>query len=396
MERRSRGYYSGRKQTGSFGRTRRSSRFPKKLKTFDPSVLVKKAVVEQPAVFEPNHSFNDFDLCLQLKANIQAKGFVKPTPIQDQVITHLIQGKDVVGMANTGTGKTVAFLLPLINKVFRQKTEKVLIVAPTRELAVQIEDEFRSLAKNMQLYSAVCIGGVPIGRQISQLRRNPHFVIGTPGRLKDLEQRRVLNFMNFRSIVLDEVDRMLDMGFLPDVKHIISRLPRERQSLFFSATVPDKMRSIMQDFLHDPVTVSVKAGNTSANVDQDIVKVNGRVKIEILHELLIQEGFNKVIIFGRTKWGIEKLHKNLEQRGFKVAAIHGDKKQNQRQRSLDMFKRNFVNILLATDIASRGLDIENVTHVINYELPESYEDYVHRIGRTGRVDKKGTALTFID
>ena len=388
--------FSNPRRAGGFGRPSRLSRFSKKLKTFDPSHLVKKAVATAPTIFNPKHVFNDFALCPQLKANIEARGFVNPTPIQDQVIPHLIKGKDVVGMANTGTGKTVAFLLPLINKVFRQKTEKVLIVAPTRELAVQIEEEFRMLAKNMQLYSVVCIGGVSIGRQISELRRNPQFVIGTPGRLKDLEKRGVLKFTNFRSIVLDEVDRMLDMGFLPDVKYIISRLPQERQSLFFSATVPEKMRNIMQDFLHDPVSVSIRTENTSANVDQDVVKVEGRLKIEILHELLIQDGFDKVLIFGRTKWGIEKLHHSLEQRGFKVAAIHGDKNQNQRQRSLESFKKNFVKILLATDIASRGLDIDNVTHVINYDLPESYEDYVHRIGRTGRIDRKGTALTFIE
>ena len=376
----------------------RTSRFSKKLKFFDPSVFVKKAEGKQAPVetFIPKHVFNDFALCRELQENIRAKGYERPTPIQDQVIPLLLQGKDVVGLANTGTGKTVAFLLPLINKAYSYRGERVLIVAPTRELAVQIEEEFRMLARNMRLYATVCIGGVSIGRQISELRRSPNFVIGTPGRLKDLEKRGALRFMNYTSIVLDEVDRMLDMGFLPDVKHIISRLPQKRQSLFFSATLPDSMRGVVNDFLKNPVSISVQSGSASANVDQDIVKVNGRIKVEILHELLIQKGFDKVLIFGRTKWGIEKLHKNLQDRGFRVAAIHGNKNQNQRQRSLEQFKKNMVQVLLATDIASRGLDIDNVTHVINYELPETYEDYVHRIGRTGRIDRKGTALTFIE
>jgi superfamily II DNA/RNA helicase len=358
--------------------------------------LVNKASGRKAEEYVAKNRFSDFDLCDQLKSNIQARGYVKPTPIQDQVIPHLVAGKDVVGIANTGTGKTAAFLIPLSNKVYLNRNQKVLIVTPTRELATQIEDEFRIFTKQMGLFSVLCIGGAPIGRQMNQLRRHPHFVIGTPGRLQDLEKRRLLHLADYSSIVLDEVDRMFDMGFLPEIKKIISFLPAVRQSLFFSATMPDKIRQIANDFLRDPISVSIQAGRPADNIDQDIVRLNGETKIEILHKLLIQKGFDKVLVFGRTKRGIENLVRTLQDRGFQAVSIHGNKSQGQRYRALDQFKRNAAQIMVATDVASRGLDIDDVTHVINYDLPESYEDYLHRIGRTGRIDKKGTALTFVD
>ncbi|MFH1559336.1 MAG: DEAD/DEAH box helicase [Patescibacteria group bacterium] len=379
----------------SFNRRGQGRNYRKK-KFFDPSLLVRKATAEQPGEYIPKHVFSDFQLSRKLKENIQSKGFKNPTPIQDQVIPLLLDNRDVIGMARTGTGKTVAFLIPLINKIYRDRNQKALIVAPTRELALQIEMEFKTLVSQMQLYSVACIGGVSTHGQIAKLRTRPNFVIGTPGRLKDLSQRRILRFTDYSSIVLDEVDRMLDMGFLPDVKQIIAALPRPRQSLFFSATLPDKMRNLTRDFLNNPVMISAQSNNASINVDQDVIKINGKPKEDLLHDLLIRKEFHKVLIFGRTKWGIEKLVKNLKRRGFNAASIHGNKSQNQRQRALADFKTNRVQILLATDIASRGLHIDNVTHVINYDLPESYEDYIHRIGRTGRLDQKGTALSFID
>lgn len=386
----------------SWGRSRKFSRFNKRQrpyrrpKTFDPSFLVENAADQAPEAYVSKHVFGDFALSDQLKINIKSKGYEKPTPIQDQVIPFVLDGKDVIGLARTGSGKTAAFLLPLINKIINNRNEKVLIITPTRELAFQIETEFMDFAKNLPIFSVACIGGVSIGRQISLLRKRPNFVIGTPGRLKDLENRRILRFSDFASIVLDEVDRMLDMGFMPDVKYITSRLPHLRQSLFFSATLPEKMKGIANDFLKNPVTISIQSGRACINVKQIIVKVNGRTKIDLLHDLLVQEGFDKVLVFGRTKWGIEKLAKVLRERGFWVASIHGNKTQNQRQRALEQFKKSKIKILVATDIASRGLDIDNVTHVINYDLPESYEDYIHRIGRTGRMDKKGIALTFVE
>ncbi len=364
--------------------------------SIDVSQLIKKAEIIDKEVYSPTHSFNDFPFIESLKKNIRDKGYENPTPIQDQAIPHLLEGRDVVGLANTGTGKTAAFLLPLIDKVARDRSQKVLIVAPTRELAVQINDEFRSFAKGMNMFSEICIGGVGMYGQIKGLSKNPAFVIGTPGRLKDLEKQRKLHFSSFQTIVLDEVDRMLDMGFINDVKWIVSKLARPRHSLFFSATMRENVKDIMSHFLTNPITVSVKKTNTSANVDQDVVRTQGKQKIDVLHDLLAKDEFSKVLVFGRTKWGMEKLAKALLERGFRVAAIHGNKNQNQRQRAINDFKSNKINILLATDIASRGLDIPNVTHVINYDIPETYEDYVHRIGRTGRADQTGKALTFID
>ena len=365
-------------------------------KTFDPSFLAANAADQVPEAYVSKHLFNDFALSDQLKINVKSKGYQKPLPIQDQVIPFILEGRDVIGLARTGSGKTAAFLLPLINKIIHNRNEKVLIITPTRELAFQIETEFRDFAKNLAIFSVACIGGVSIGRQINLLRKKPNFVIGTPGRLKDLENRGMLRFSDFNSIVLDEVDRMLDMGFMPDVRYIVSRLPFPRQSLFFSATLPETMKSVANDFLKNPITISIQAGRVCINVKQVIVKVNGRTKIDLLHDLLIQKGFDKVLVFGRTKWGIERLAKALRERGFWVASIHGNKTQSQCQRALEQFKKNKIRILVATDVASRGLDIDDVTHVINYDLPESHEAYIHRIGRTGRVDKKGIALTFVD
>ena len=364
---------------------------------FDLSLLVNKAdtsIVKE--VYQPKNSFDGFLISEQLKQNIRTHEYLEPTSIQDQVIPHLLAGRDVVGIANTGTGKTAAFLIPFINKIFYNRSERVLIVAPTRELAVQLQEESKAFSQGMGIFSVLCIGGVNIHPQKQNLRKYPSIVIGTPGRLKDLKMQGNLNIASFTSIVLDEVDKMLDMGFIHDIKFIISHLPKDRQSLFFSATLPKATASIMGAFLRDPVTISAKTGETAPNVDQDIIKVNGRLKIDVLHDLLAQEEMQKVLIFGRTKWGVEKLSKQLIQRHFNVAALHGNKNQNQRQRALDQFRNNEISILLVTDVASRGLDILDITHVINYDLPESYDDYIHRIGRTGRMDKKGIALSFID
>ena len=362
----------------------------------DPAVFVKKATASLETDYTPTNSFEDFNIVSLLKENILAKGYTKPTPIQDQAIKPLLEGRDLIGLANTGTGKTAAFLIPLIDKIFRTRDQKALIIAPTRELAVQINDEFRSFSKGMRVYSALIIGGANFNRQVHEVRRNPHVVIATPGRLKDLIERRVIHLEDFSNIVLDEVDLMVDIGFIDDVKYFIGLMPKVRQSLFFSATIPHKIQGVLQAFVTNPVTVSVKLQDTAENVDQDIIKVISKEKkIDQLHDLLISDGFDKVLIFGRTKHGVEDLHKALNTRGFKTGAIHGNKTQGHRQRILQSFKRDEIQILLATDVASRGLDIENVTHVINYDLPESYDDYVHRIGRTGRAGKTGVALTFV-
>src|SRR3989339_1891569 len=370
-----------------------------RVRTFDPTVLVKNQPQTPPAApvaYVPKNSFSDFNFHPTLQNNIKARNFTTLTPIQDQTIPLLLAGKDVVGIASTGTGKTAAFLTPLIQKAIIDRTQKVLILAPTRELAVQIEQEFKSFAKNSGLFSALCIGGVNIRGQIYNLRYQPGFVIGTPGRIGDLANQGVINFSVFNNVVLDEVDRILDMGFVREITQILTALPKNRQSAFFSATVTPEVTRVMNGFLISPVTISVRANSTLPNISQEIVKANGKPKTDVLHDLLRRPGFDKVLVFGRTKHGLEKLASDLGKRGFPVVAIHGNKSQSQRQHSLELFKTNRIKVLLATDVASRGLDIDNVTHVINYDLPQTYEDYIHRIGRTGRAGKSGFALTFVN
>ena len=375
-----------------------SFRGRKTIKSFNPTNIIntlqEKHEVEEYVV---SHSFADFQVSDQLKRNIIERGYKTPTPIQDKAIPSVLEGRDLIGIANTGTGKTAVFLIPLINKVLKDRRQKVLIVVPTRELAAQIRDEFFAFSKGLSIYCALCIGGANMTRQKNDLKRNPNFVIGTPGRIQDLLRSRSLSLFDFGSVVLDEADRMVDIGFINDIKHIISFLPKVRQSLFFSATIDGKVKEILSSFVQNPVTVSVKTRETAENIEQNTIKVTDRSKkIDQLHNLLIQKGFEKVLVFGRTKHGVQKLSDELVKRGFKADAIHGNKKQNQRIRTLEKFKRSEIQILLATDVASRGLDIPNVSHVINYDLPESCDTYIHRIGRTGRLDKKGVALTFID
>lgn len=368
-----------------------------KISNVNPALFVNKSTFEtgsQPVIIKNN--FSNFLIAEQIKTNIANKGYNMPTPIQDQVIPKVLEGWDVIGIANTGTGKTGAFLIPLINKVLYNRSQKVLVIAPTRELAVQINDEFKIFAKDMNIFSVLLIGGTGLTYQISAIRKPHDFVIGTPGRIKDLKNQGKLNLALYNNIVLDEVDRMMDMGFIHDMKFIMSHLPGRRQSLFFSATLPPQVLNITKAYLKNPVTISVKTQETAKNIDQNVIKMQGRNKIDVLHDLLAEDGFDKVLVFGRTKWGVEKLSKNLQTRGFKALAIHGNKNQNQRQRALDLFRKQEIQVLLATDVASRGLDIEEVTHVINFDMPMSYEDYIHRIGRTGRAEKKGKAITFID
>ncbi len=370
----------------------------KRIKSFDPSSVVNAP--QLPTVtteFIATHAFADFNVSDELKKNISDKGYTTPTPVQDQAIEPILEGRDLIGVANTGTGKTAAFLIPLIDKVFKSKNEKVLIVAPTRELAFQIKDELMEFSRGMGIFSCLCIGGTNLRRQKDDLRRNPNFVIGTPGRLLDLIKTHNLNLSGVASVVLDEVDRIVDIGFINDIRFIISLLPKERQSLFFSATVDGKVREILSSFVQNPVTVSVKTRETAENIEQKIVNVSDKEeKVEKLHEMLIQKEYEKVLVFGRTKHGVQRLSEELIARGFKADAIHGNKKQGQRTRTLENFKNDRIQILIATDVASRGLDIPNVSHVINFDLPESYEAYIHRIGRTGRANKKGTALTFVE
>ena len=283
---------SSHKSQGS--RPFRQAQAKRPVKKFDPSIFIKKAEPSQSlAPYVPKNQFVDFLIEEHLKKNIVAKGYITPTPIQDQVIPVILEGKDVIASANTGTGKTAAFLIPLINNVLTKKTERVLIIAPTRELAAQIQRELNLFKSKTTISSALCIGGMSLSVQSRDLRSNPAFVIGTPGRLRDLENNRIINFSNYTSIVLDEVDRMLDMGFINEIKYIISKLPAKRHSLFFSATIPASLSSLMKGFLNNPVSVSVVTRQSAENVNQDIVKVTAHNKIDILHDLLIKPDCRK-------------------------------------------------------------------------------------------------------
>ena len=356
----------------------------------------KTVVTTEEPVFVAEHKFSDFDVGEHLKKNIIAKKYESPTPIQDKIIPHVLLGQDVVGLAETGTGKTAAFLIPLIDKVVKQKGERILIMAPTRELAVQIEKELAGFARGLGFRGMVAVGGANIGPQISQLKHNPAFVIGTPGRLKDLMERKSLNLSGFGTVVLDEADRMLDMGFIDDMRMILSKMRKERHTLFFSATMGKDVQKLIGDFLDQPVIISVKTRDTPSSVDQDVVRIpRGKDKFNVLAEMLKDREFSRVLVFGRTKFGVEKLAKALSRLHIHAESIHGNKTQGARQRALEAFKAGKVSVLVATDVAARGIDIPAVSHVINYDLPSTYEDYIHRIGRTGRAALKGKALTFV-
>ncbi len=392
--------------TNSSGNFRNSSSrgrsFPRNGRRFSEKIDVSKfiqrsTVTETAVVYKAQNSFDDFSFNQKLQHNLKIKEYSTPTPIQDQAILPILKGHDLIGLANTGTGKTAAFLLPMIEKVYKNRYEKVLIIAPTRELALQIDNELRAFSNGMSIYSAACVGGAPIGKQIFSLKRNPNFVIGTPGRLKDLSDRRLIRFESFQNIILDEVDRMLDMGFVEEITAVLNQMPASRQSLFFSATMPIKIRTLVKQFLKDPVVVEIKSGDTSKNVMQDVVRVNhSENKFDKLQNILSSSEMKKVLIFSETKHEVEKLAVSLSNNGLRAESIHGDKRQSQRQRALSAFKNDNVKILVATDVAARGLDINDISHVINYTIPQTYNDYIHRIGRTGRGNKSGVALTFIE
>jgi superfamily II DNA/RNA helicase len=320
-----------------------------------------------------------------------------PSPIQDQTIPLGLAGKDVVGIANTGTGKTAAFAVPVLNRLMVQRDSKALILAPTRELAQQIEAACRNIAKGSGLSGALLIGGVAMGPQLQDLRRKPQIVIGTPGRVKDHIGQGTLPIAQYNIVVLDEVDRMLDMGFINDIRQILGAAAQPRQSFFFSATLDTRVKTIIDSFSADPVHVVVKTGDTSASVDQNIVPYAGQSeKIDKLHDLLLRDAVMKTLVFDDTHRSVERLCKELQLRGFEADAIHGGKSQAQRQRALKRFRDNHVRILVATDVAARGIDVADITHVVNYSTPQSYDDYVHRIGRAGRAGRIGYALTFVE
>ncbi len=368
----------------------------RKMPTFDPSKFINTNPVDiKEEVYKPKNSFNTFGLNEKLVKTVFSMGIKTPSPIQDKIIPEILAGRDVIGLAETGTGKTAAFLLPLIEKTIKDDGRQTLILAPTRELAIQIEDELRRLSRGFRIFSVVCVGGINIHPQIRAIRRKNHFVIGTPGRILDLIKRKDFLPAKVTTVILDEADRMLDMGFIPDMRAILSATPKERETLFFSATMSKETEKLVHDFLRNPIKISVKKKDVTNSIEQDVVSFGHSSKFETLLDLLKDAEFKRVLIFGAMKHSVEKLSKELNHAGIKAESIHGNKNHTQRQRALAKFKSGNARVLVATDVAARGIHIDAVTHVINYDLPNTFEDYVHRIGRTGRATRHGKALTFV-
>lgn len=363
---------------------------------FDPSRFINTNPVEaKEEAFVPKNQFDTLGLEDKLVKSVLSQGIKTPTPIQDQIIPEILKGHDVIGLAETGTGKTAAFLIPLIQKTLTNPGQRTLILTPTRELAIQIEEELRKITRGFRIFSVTCVGGVNIHPQLRALKRTNHFIIGTPGRVLDLINRKSIRTHEITNVVLDEADRMLDMGFINDMRSILSATPADRHTLFFSATMSPSAKQLVHDFLKNPIEISVKKREVTNTIAQDVVRYEHHNKFSTLCDLLSDPESKRVIVFGAMKHSVEKLAQQLSAEGLTAESIHGNKNHGQRQRSLKRFKDGNVKILVATDVAARGINVENVSHVINYDLPNSFEDYVHRIGRTGRAAKKGIALTFV-
>jgi ATP-dependent RNA helicase RhlE len=388
--------FGNRRPSGGGGRGRGSAGGGRKQPSFDPSKFINtNPVALEEVIYVPKHTFDDFGLHPDIVATVLKQGITSPSPIQDQVIPLIMEGKDVIGLAETGTGKTAAFLLPLIQKTLSQKNQQTIILTPTRELALQAEAEFRKFGAGFKLFATSCVGGTSIQPQIRALKRTNHFIIGTPGRILDLIDRGNLRTDRISNVVLDEADRMLDMGFIHDMRKILSTVTDDRQTLFFSATMTEEAKRLVNDFMRSPVSVSVKKKDVTDSIKQDVVPFEHAHKFDTLLALLSKDDFKRVIIFGSMKHSVEKLSQELSRNGVKAESIHGNKSHGQRQRALAAFKSGNARVLVATDVAARGIHVDNITHVINYDLPNTFEDYVHRIGRTGRGSKRGEALTFV-
>jgi ATP-dependent RNA helicase RhlE len=349
-------------------------------------------------------SFNDFGLAAPILRALAEEKYVTPTPIQDQTVPIALQGRDVIGIAQTGTGKTAAFALPILNHLFNkrqrpaQKSCRVLVLSPTRELSSQIADSFRVYGRHIRpLAIELAIGGVPINRQVRGLSRGAEVLVATPGRLLDLVHQRALRLDQIEVLVLDEADRMLDMGFIHDIKKIVAMLPKARQTLFFSATMPQEITRLADAMLRDPARVAVTPQATTVErIEQRVILTDKASKASLLVEVLKTEKTDRVLVFTRTKHGADKVVRGLEKAGHLAEAIHGNKSQNQRERVLAAFRNGKLRTLIATDIAARGIDVDGVSHVVNYDLPNVPESYVHRIGRTARAGADGVAISFCD
>ncbi len=345
-------------------------------------------------------SFEKFNLCEPIVKALREKGYHTPTPIQNEAIPCIISGKDVIGQAQTGTGKTAAFCIPILQKLqltTQSKGIRVLILTPTRELAAQVCDNLNFYGKYLPIKSTLIFGGVSQHAQVQQLKRGVDVLVATPGRLLDLMTQGLISLKSLEMLVLDEADRMLDMGFINDIKKVIKASPQSRQNIFFSATMPDSIKNLIASIMHKPVTLNVAAtAEAKADVDQFVYYVEKPSKRALLKHIIAEKEMKNVLVFARTKHGADRIAKDLNKSGISAEAIHGDKSQNARIRALENFKKKFTRVLVATDIAARGIDIHNLPFVINYELPETTETYSHRIGRTGRAGANGSAFSLCD
>ncbi len=347
--------------------------------------------------------FSDLKLLDTLQKTVEALGYKNPTPIQIQAIPHLLEGRDLLGCAQTGTGKTAAFALPILQNLAKNpvrsydRETRVLILTPTRELAVQIFESFKDYGKNLNLNFAVIFGGVGQGPQVRSVARGTDVVVATPGRLLDLIQQKALSLEGLEVFVLDEADRMLDMGFIHDIRKVIAMLPSKRQTLFFSATMPPEIQKLASTLLVNPVRVEVTPiSSTAEKISQSVMFVDRNKKKDLLRHVLGDKDLTRVIVFTRTKRGANQVSEVLERNGISSLAIHGNKSQNARQKALESFRSGKIRVLVATDLAGRGIDIDGISHVINFELPNVSESYVHRIGRTARAGAEGSAISFCD
>lgn len=353
------------------------------------------------ALLATSMNFKELNLIPPIMKALDLAGYTVPTDIQYHSIPHVLKGSDIIGCAQTGTGKTASFAIPILQllqqKPSTQKKTRALILTPTRELAIQISDNFEMYGKFLPLKHLAIFGGVPQGKQITALNKGVDILIATPGRLLDLMQQGILSLSQIELLVLDEADRMLDMGFVNDVKKVLAKVPKKRQTLFFSATMPQDIRKFAQSILNHPEEINVTpVSSTAKTVKQSVYFVEKKEKLNLLVNLLEDRLVDRSLVFARTKYGADKIARQLVKRGISAAAIHGNKSQNARQKALDDFKNSRVTVLIATDIAARGIDIDELPHVINYELPNVAETYVHRIGRTGRAGAEGIAVSFCD
>ena len=371
----------------------------KPISSIDPEQLIRRSTTSKVVAYQPKWSYDTLDLHPSLKKNLASKGYIVPTPIQEKCIESAISGRDILGLASTGTGKTAAFLIPMIQQMLMgRQTIQSLIVVPTRELALQVEEEFTMLARGLNVRSISFIGGRSTQNDIKKLDSTYDVIIGTPGRLIDLHNQKALRLENITMFILDEFDRMLDMGFLNDVKKILSKLKSRKQTMFFSATMDTAQQRIIDEILTNPVFVKVEQQITaSERVNQSIIRLsNGESKFEKLLSMIREEAFQKVLVFAETKRTVNQVGKMLAKHGVSSEMIHGNKSQNYRQHALKQFSDGKVQVLVATDVAARGLDVSDVSHVINYQMPRTMDSYIHRVGRTGRAGKSGHAFTFVD